>query len=300
MLKDLHFGLDIVMILTKINPVQDYSILSIEFYITMLPGHEVSFKAFLETLCACPALKLSVFAMPGKISMKKSSVTRYCNIWALTFLMIVSSIAPPVLAGWQLSGELWMNGTATVNGKTVTTGLTILSGNRIQTGKDSTAMISLGKLGSIKLQPESDLILTFTETTINGNLSSGLALVNVSENVGLNLKTPCGEFDSTKQNISSTTLEVSATATPNEKVTINSATNATGSTPQESNPGRCVRIAQLPQHTKVPVLFAGGWGIPMLIVGGVFGTLLPVVLLQDSNVSGLVIGPPLVTPVRPN
>jgi hypothetical protein len=61
--------------------------------------------------------------------MKKPSLTKYYNIWALTFLMIAPAIAAPALASGQLSGELWMNGSATVNGKTATTGLTVLRFN---------------------------------------------------------------------------------------------------------------------------------------------------------------------------
>ncbi len=232
--------------------------------------------------------------------MKISRITRYCNAWILAFLIVIPSIAVPVLAAAQLSGELWTSGDATVNGKTATTGLTVLSGNRIQTGKNGTAVITLGKLGRLKLQPESDLILNFTETTINGHLSTGKALVNAPESVLVNIKTPCGEFDSAQQMMASTTLEITAATTPEAvDAKAKAEPNAAGVT-QGQSLGRCTRIYVPPSgKTGVPVFF-GSWGFPALILGGIGAVLVPALLLDSGAVSGVVIGPPPVTPVRPN
>lgn len=239
--------------------------------------------------------------------MNNLSFKQYCGSWVLAVVLLVPTISLTALASGQLSGELWMHGIATVNGKTVTTGLTILSGSRIQTGKDSTAIISLGPLGRIKLQAESELILTFTEKTINGKLLTGVAMLSAPETVVAVLRTPCGEFDSTREQNHSSVMEVTVAAKPDGIATevLSEADKAKSSeqetsSGQNAGTGRCIRIGKSAQHQKIPVLFAGGWGIPALIVGGLFGTLISVALLQDSNVNGLVIGPPVVTPVRPN
>ncbi len=237
--------------------------------------------------------------------MKHLRVTRYCNAWVLTFLILIPSITAPLLAAENLSGELWMNGDASVNGKSASTGLAVLSGNRIQTGKNGTAVINFGKLGRIKLQPESDLVLTFTETTINGNLNTGVALVNAPEFVVVNIKTPCGEFDSARQISASTTMEVTA-ATPLEAVAVKPKDDTktqsdTKSGAQAQNVARCSRV-YVPIAGKAAALpvFFGSWGFPALILGGIGAVLVPVVAFGSSDVSGIFIGPQPVTPVRPN
>lgn len=226
--------------------------------------------------------------------MKNLSIIRRQGAWFLAGLMLIPTFILSAATPGQLTGELWMSGAATVNGKTAVTGLTVLSGNRIQTGKDGIAVINLGKLGRIKLQPETDLVLNFTDSAISGNLNTGLALVNASEGVAVNLKTPCGEAVADQQILSSATLETAGEETPD---TVKQAQSS-----GEQKPGRCPRLV-------VPIsgggvaggVGAGGFLLPALLTGGaVLGTVLAVVLLADANQSGININTLNLTTFRPN
>ncbi len=208
--------------------------------------------------------------------MKNLSIIRRQGAWFLAGLMLIPTFILSAATPGQLTGELWMSGAATVNGKTAVTGLTVLSGNRIQTGKDGIAVINLGKLGRVKLQPETDLVLNFTDSAISGNLNTGLALVNASEGVAVNLQTPCGEAVADQQILSAATLETSGEEAPD---TVKQAQSS-----GQQKPDRCPRLV-------VPISgggMAGGFLLPALLTGGaILGTVLAVVLIADANQSGI-------------
>ncbi len=216
--------------------------------------------------------------------MKNLLNIRMQGAWFLVCLILLPTLLVKAATAEPLSAELWMSGDTTVNGKAAVTGLMILSGNHIQTGKNGVAVINLGKLGRIKLQPETDLVLHFTATTISGNLNTGLALVNASEGVAVNLKTSCSDTVAEQPIISSSSsLETVVTETPDAVK------------PEQVPVGRCSRIA-IPASGR-----AGGFLLPALLSGGaVLGTVFAVVLLADANHSGLTLDSLNLTSFRPN
>jgi len=90
------------------------------------------------------------------------------------------------------SGELSVSGDVTVNGQKVITGGTIFSDSVIATAKDSTATVSLGKLGRIELLANTSVRLTFADNSIMGLLDSGSARVSTPAGVLVNLTTKDG------------------------------------------------------------------------------------------------------------
>lgn len=121
------------------------------------------------------------------------------NTWSRKFVAMV--VAAAVLSVYSMltlattgsrSGELSVKGDVSVNGQKVTSGGTVFSGSAITTAKDSTAVVSLGKLGRIELSPNASLKLTFVDNKIAGVLDSGLARVSTPEAVAVDLTTKDG------------------------------------------------------------------------------------------------------------
>jgi len=119
--------------------------------------------------------------------------------WSRKFVATV--VAAAVLSVYSMftlaapgarSGELSVVGDVTVNGQKVITGGTIFSDSVIATAKDSTATVSLGKLGRIELLANTSVSLTFADNSIMGLLDSGSARVSTPAGVLVNLTTKDG------------------------------------------------------------------------------------------------------------
>jgi ferric-dicitrate binding protein FerR (iron transport regulator) len=119
--------------------------------------------------------------------------------WSRKF--IAASVAVAVLTVYSMltlatpgarSGALSVIGEVTVNGQKVISGGTIFSDSVIVTAKDSSATVSLGKLGRIDLLANSSLRLSFTDNSIMGLLDSGRARVSTAVGVSVNLTTRDG------------------------------------------------------------------------------------------------------------
>lgn len=90
------------------------------------------------------------------------------------------------------SGELSVSGDVTVNGQKAISGGTIFSDSVIVTAKNSSAVVSLGKLGRVEVQADSSVRLSFTDNSISGLLDSGRARVSTPAGVSVNLTTKDG------------------------------------------------------------------------------------------------------------
>jgi len=119
--------------------------------------------------------------------------------WSRKFVAIL--VAAAVLSVYSMltlattgvrSGELSVIGDVSVNGQKVTSGGTIFSGSAIVTAKDSSATVSLGKLGRIELSPSTSLRVTFADNAIVGLLDSGRARVSTPAGVSVNITTKDG------------------------------------------------------------------------------------------------------------
>src|SRR5262245_11506291 len=120
--------------------------------------------------------------------------------WSRKFIALCVAVAVlsvysmVVLAapGAKASGELSVNGQVTVNGQKVISGGTLFSDSTISTAEQSTASVSLGKMGRVELSPNSNLRLTFTDKSINAMLETGTAHVSTLVGVSVNLTTKDG------------------------------------------------------------------------------------------------------------
>lgn len=109
---------------------------------------------------------------------------------AVAVLSVYSMVA---LAGAKTaSGELSVAGQVTVNGQKVISGGTVFSDSVITTADQSSATVSISKLGRVELAPNSSLRLTFTENSLTGLLEAGSAHVSTVAGIAVNLTTKDG------------------------------------------------------------------------------------------------------------
>ena len=81
----------------------------------------------------------------------------------------------------------------TVNGEMAMSGRSIFSSSVISTPGNATAVIKLGRAGSIELAPNSTFTVSFDSSSISGDLSAGsLTVLNASAPV--NVKTASGQM----------------------------------------------------------------------------------------------------------
>ena len=93
-----------------------------------------------------------------------------------------------------VSGQMTNGGAASVllNGESAFTGRTFFSSGTIATPANVNSTVSLGKLGSISLSPNTTLSLSFTDSTISGTLSAGEIRVSNAEGVEVKIQTNAG------------------------------------------------------------------------------------------------------------
>lgn len=87
-------------------------------------------------------------------------------LWSVTS-MVALAAAP------QSSGEITVTGTVTVDGRNAVSGSTIASGSTITTAENSSAIVSLGKIGRIEVGQNTTFNVKFDNSGIYGTLNSG-------------------------------------------------------------------------------------------------------------------------------
>jgi hypothetical protein len=94
--------------------------------------------------------------------------------------------------GTKASGDLSVTGQVTVNGQKVVSGGTLFSDSTISTSDQSSATVSVSKLGRVELAPNSNLRLSFAGNNMTAMLETGSAHVSTLAGVNVNLTTNDG------------------------------------------------------------------------------------------------------------
>jgi len=196
------------------------------------------------------------------------------------------------------AGELSVTGNVTINGTQAISGATVFSESKIKTAHNGAATVNLGKLGRVQLGPESEMVLSFADGKIGGNLTSGRAIVNAPAGVAISVATAEGVAVADGKNASALTIDVScgntrvAATRSDAKVTSGSkveyvAAGSEVSVGSQTAP-RCARLSTANQSQG---LSAGA--IAALIIAGVGGAVAGIVAAsQSDNVppSSIVVG----------
>ncbi len=118
----------------------------------------------------------------------KTLLRKFIAVWVTAAILSVTSVltaATPVVR----TGGLSVTGQVTVDGQSVISGGTFFSDSTIVTSANSSATLSLGKLGRVELPANSSLTLSFTENSIVGSLHSGRGYVSTPAGVFVNIAT---------------------------------------------------------------------------------------------------------------
>jgi hypothetical protein len=116
------------------------------------------------------------------------------SIAACVAVAVLSVYSMVVLAapGAKASGELSVSGQVTVNGQKVISGGTLFSDSAILTADQSSALVSISKLGRVELAPNSSLRLSFADHSLTAMLETGSAHVSTLAGISVNLATKDG------------------------------------------------------------------------------------------------------------
>jgi len=116
------------------------------------------------------------------------------SIAAGVAVAVLSVYSMVVLAapGAKASGELSVSGQVTVNGQKVISGGTLFSDSAIVTADQSSAVLSISKLGRVELAPNSSLRVSFVDHSLTAMLETGSANVSTLAGISVNLTTKDG------------------------------------------------------------------------------------------------------------
>jgi hypothetical protein len=115
--------------------------------------------------------------MLSKILIKKSvTILTAVAVWCVYSMVAFASPK-------DVTGEISVTGQVTINGQNAVSNSSVVSGSTITTGANSTATISLGKVGRVEVSPDSSIMLKFSDNSITGILSAGD--VRVSNSIGI-------------------------------------------------------------------------------------------------------------------
>ena len=112
----------------------------------------------------------------------------------LTVATIATSSMITLANSEKMTGELMISGknaggatqVVKVNGEAAQSGRSIFSSSVITTPEDTGAVINLGKVGKIEIAPNTNLILSFNEKGIAGDLLAGrVNVLNASDEVSI-------------------------------------------------------------------------------------------------------------------
>lgn len=94
----------------------------------------------------------------------------------------------------QVVGQLVVSGSVTVNEKRALTGASIFSNSLIKVAcaKGNSALINLGKLGMVEINPGTSMVLRFSDNLVSGELIEGEIKVNTPAGVKVSITTPEG------------------------------------------------------------------------------------------------------------
>jgi hypothetical protein len=98
-------------------------------------------------------------------------------VLAAAVLSVYSTIVIATPGQITPTGELTVAGQVTVNGQVAISGATVFSDSTIVTGANSSALVSIGKLGRVELLPNTTLKLSFNEAGLTGALDAGKVVV---------------------------------------------------------------------------------------------------------------------------
>lgn len=204
---------------------------------------------------------------------------------AIAVLSVYSMVVLATPGQTGPSGELSVSGQVTVNGQAAISGATVFSDSTVATAQNSSAVVSLGKLGRVELLPNSSMKVSFNETSVSGMLESGRARVSTPAGIMVNIATKDGAVVAEGKDATAFTIDTECgntiVATQAGLVELRAGGKATqvaagqDATAGVAQPGtRCTRIANVRGYSSISggalaaLLLAAGGAIAAAILAG--------------------------------
>lgn len=122
----------------------------------------------------------------------RKSIAFCLAVAVLSVYSMVVLATPGQMGQTGPSGELSVSGQVTVNGQSAISGATVFSDSTITTAANSSAVVSIGKLGRVELLPGTTLKLSFNDTSVNATLDSGRVRLSTPSGVNASVMTKDG------------------------------------------------------------------------------------------------------------
>jgi hypothetical protein len=113
----------------------------------------------------------------------------------------------------KATGELLAAKKVTLNGAPASAGLTVLSGSRIKTSLGGRVTVNLSSLGRVTIGPNTEMVLTFSDGQIGGELLSGWMVVSAPKGVKISPSTADGVIMADGAKSSLLTVDVTSGST---------------------------------------------------------------------------------------
>ena len=111
---------------------------------------------------------------------------------SVAIICTYSMVALAAQQSQAASGELSVTGQVAVNGTNAISGATVFTDSTITTAENSSAVVSLGKLGRVELLPNSSVKLSFSDSGVTGMLDAGRVRFSTSSGVAASVVTKDG------------------------------------------------------------------------------------------------------------
>lgn len=237
----------------------------------------------------------------------KNRIKKYIALFTAVAVWSVTSMVA-FAAPKDVSGEITVTGQVTVNGQSAVSDSTIVSGSVITTGADSSAVISLGKLGRIELLADSNFTLRFTDNSITGILSQGKARISNSVGIATSVATNDATVIADAGQANNFALEVECSHTHvdtlsglvtlrsgNSDKQVAAGTSATAGNLSQTGCKPCLRPNSGPT---TPVLGIGIGALAAILIGAGAGIGAAILLGSQTDVTIGGGGTTIVSPVR--
>lgn len=132
----------------------------------------------------------------------RKSIAFCLAVAVLSVYSMVVLATPGQLGQTGTAGELSVTGQVTINGQSAISGASVFSDSIVETAANSSAVVSLGKLGRVELLPGTTMKVSFSETGMTGVLSSGRVRVSTPAGISATVNTKDGSVvaDNTQAN----------------------------------------------------------------------------------------------------
>ena len=213
--------------------------------------------------------------------------TAFCLAVAILSMYSMVSLASQGQTG--PSGELSVSGQVTVNGQSAISGATVFTDSTITTAPNSSATLSLGKLGRVELLPGSSARVNFNDSSVTVALDAGRVRVSSPQGIAASVVTHDGTAVADNSQADSFTVDVECgntiVATQVGKVELRAGSNAkqiaagqTGDAGTAQPGTRCTRLRREETFGK---LSGGALAALLLAAGGAIAA--AIIAARSSN-----------------